>query len=154
MKRYNLIFSIILIVIVVLIYQWSINFPENTPGSGLGPGFFPRILIIMMLFISIYLIATSIIKKKKEKSVSVGFNVNKLKKPILIVCLTILYTITLNYLGFLLDTIIYLIITSILFGNKYLQSLLFSIIFTFLVYLIFKKMLRVPLPPGILGIAW
>lgn len=66
----------------------------------------------------------------------------------------LLYYLGLKYLGFLISTPITLLILTIIFDdeikNKIPQKLIFTLIFTILVYLIYRRIFNMQLPKGIL----
>jgi len=126
---------------------WSRDFPGGFSSSGLSPKFFPQLVIIFILFLtSIVLIGT--IRDTKRKTID--FTINKLKLPFMLTVMITIYVILIQPLGILVDTIVFLFLSMIILKTNKSMALFLSVFVTFIVYLIFKILLHIPLPQGIL----
>lgn len=125
----------------------------------------PKIIGWLMLFLSLSLFTSTLFKCKEiKKETKEDENIEELEiknqSPIkLIISLVFLtfYVGTYQYLGFILSSIIYLILQSLLLmpSEKHKKWVVFiiglSILFTVITYFIFSKYLTMSLPIGILG---
>ena len=106
----------------------------------LGPKAFPVILGALLSALSLVIIA------KPEKS---HFPQSAtMFKTILIVVLLVLYSLSFNFLGFLLSTALLVFFISLIFKGTTKQALGSAIGVSFSVYLLFGILLDVPLPAG------
>jgi hypothetical protein len=125
------------------------------PGVPYGPGLFPTIIAGFMIFGGCILIFKGIREVKKSgwltlepwaKSPRTYFTLG------LIFSALLFYILFSDQLGFLITSII--IIFSLLLWTRgrenFFSSLIISVIFSLIIYLIFVKFMRVPLPGGLL----
>ena len=133
----------ILLIAVSIIFINDISNSKNSQAVGLV---FPRIIVILLLAFSVLLIARTIFidakKPESEKPSEV-----KMHWPILI--LFVLYIALLKVFGFFICTPIFIFICNRLFKINTWQSILTSILLVAAIYLLFIKVLFVPLPSGI-----
>lgn len=61
------------------------------------------------------------------------------------------YILSMNLLGFIISTVLFLVCSFIALKAKPLPSVLMAIIMTGLLYVVFKILLKMPLPRGFLG---
>jgi len=144
MKVQNRLYAIFMILISLFFYLYSFKFMD--PDASTWPKLFSFILIVL----SIGLLITSI--KKDNNNDNADNNNEKINyknnKDILYVALlTILYLITINITGFLITTVIFiLLILWILKYKNIIGSLSISFGTTIILSLIFQYVLGVPLP--------
>ena len=171
MKGYkNAIFGLVLIALGVFGFKEIALLPQMGQQSmvtGLGPAFFPRILLYLLtisgglfIFAGLY----SIVKNKEKINLS-GFksNIKVYLNVILFLISVFLYTRLLPLLGFLLSTFLFLVLWTIWFYpifrdaenykgittkvGLYLAAI--SLVLTVIIYSLFFFVARVPLPGGI-----
>jgi|GEM_PF-4493724 len=116
-----------------------------------SPAFFPRMVAILMIIMNLLRIITIIFKQEKVESnqpplTRTGY------KSVLIALASLVGYFGLNYLiGFLLSTIIFVFGLMYLLGNRrFLQSAVFCLAVAFSISAIFKYVLVLPLPQGVL----
>jgi len=142
---------ILLIFISVILYKAQVPYTRMA-------AFFPLILIILLLVLSVvYLIEIFYKKKYLDKIVVTKKQLSENKKKIynitLILILLFLYIANISILGFVVSSLVFLIITPYLLGFRNIYILIiFSITFVLVVFLLFKIILTVPLPEGLLGL--
>lgn len=130
----------------------SKTFADASEGAANNPALFPVALAILLAIFSSILIIQALLRKEKIK-----FGINKevaLRIGVFFVSLTI-YVFILKVLGFLLSTIIFSIfMINYLKGNKKIskESLIYGVIFSVIVFLVFYFILKVPLPKSFLRI--
>ena len=125
----------------IVFFLISYTFPSN---EKVGPSVIPRLWIIILIPLNIYLIIDVLRKKKKiepkEENNKIVFG---------FIGLLILYLISIFYLGYFISSFVFLFIGMYMLGyRRYLTILLISAGWLLFSYLIFYKLLYVPLPIG------
>ncbi len=135
----------------VFLWVMTFGFPV-LDDSHPGPSLFPRVLGTLFIFFGAMVVYSGL--KSREKKVTVPdeeqiplnyFN------PILVIILIAAFIAVANKLGFIISGVAILFILMTKLRVSYLKSSLVSIALVCFVYLIFSKLLRVPLPIGLLG---
>lgn len=128
---------------------------QALPGVPYGPGLFPSILAGAVMFGGLILIYKGIRRRKEVGWISLE---PWARLPRTYMILGAIFATLLFYILFS-EKIGFLITSAVLLfglmlwtrgGKRVLSSLIISMIFTIAVYLIFAKVLRVPLPRGLL----
>lgn len=153
-------------------------FHDITVSEGLGPDFFPYILLMLLAIAGVYLIIKSIISifviKRIEGSEIPIINLKKINLPyeaIFFVFIIIIYIKVFKTLGFLLTSFLFLCLYVIRFYSLYskndikptniqsqrssslkiyMKIITINIVITFIVYTMFDLVAKVPLPKGII----
>lgn len=111
----------------------------------LSPYLFPLIISIFLFILSISILASSLKENEKRKQKEKG----DIKSLLIFGLICVLYLLVLNFLGFVLSSILLLISLMILLGERRWWFIaLVSIISTVVIYLLFAKYLSVMLPKG------
>jgi putative tricarboxylic transport membrane protein len=126
-------------------------YEENAPG----PGMIPFLGAVILIFLGLALIVVTRIRFRKEREQEKMFFSEKdsIRKVFLAVLATATYGITLEYLGFILTSFLFMI-----FSMRYIEPQKWKMVLTtsFLTavvsYLLFQIILKVQLPHGILFI--
>lgn len=151
MKKYNTITGIIFLIISIGAYVIGTSFVAKLPTDPLGPAWWPECLSIAMGIFSVLLILQGILTpKEKDKPAPIQFKsegfhrVMKLS-GVLIIFAVITYVVGI-YIGLLLmvPTVMYL-----LGERKKPVMAIFSVGTCVFVYVVFKLLLMVPLPTGL-----
>lgn len=127
------------------------GFPQLENGYP-GPALFPEVLSVLFIFCGIGLIIQGVRKREKIlkfdlSSISSGGWLN-----IVFVLGTVLcYIFFAEFLGFLIFSFVILMILMKWLKVKTLPSLIMSVVVTLGIYLLFSKILLVPLPWGLWG---
>ena len=131
---------------------WHVqSFPSLDNGYP-GPALFPTVLAVLFIFCGIGLIIQGIRQREKLLKFDTGALTLSGFLNILIVLATIVcYIFFVEYVGFLIFSFLVLLILMKWLQVKTLSSLLMSIGVTLVIYLLFAKMLLVPLPWGLWG---
>ncbi len=132
------------------------SFPAGQAGVNLtGPAFFPNVLaIIYILFGAGELIVGF---RAPRGTVSAGQATSGAAKPSIrkfleFVGLLVAFAALFQPLGFIVATLFFLFLLMLLLGVKPLKSVLFSLVYTGLIFLLFGKLFTIGLPVGILSI--
>ena len=155
----QIIMSASICVIAVVLFFQSFGFPEivGTPDAG----FWPRIIAGLLIIFSGLAMWESIGNRKKEAAIpeserpkpedSESYDPQGKKRLYGTVAILFFYMIIgLNYLGFLLATIIFAPVLMIWLGNKKpIQIGVNSLAIVTTCYLVFCKFMMIPLPRGV-----
>ncbi|MGL4671938.1 MAG: tripartite tricarboxylate transporter TctB family protein [Cetobacterium sp.] len=137
------IFSIFLLIISIIGYYLARGFENGFMiDSGLGAGFFPKVVCILLGCLSLMMFI------KSFKSTN-NYKFNKNTFSVMLLC--ILYLFLMERLGYLLSTIVFSLgVISILNRKKISINIAFSVMFSIGIYYLFSKVFNVSLPTGIL----
>ena len=137
------IFSIVLCIISIIIIYLANNFDMSYIGdSGLGPDFFPKVIGVILIVLSIFLFFS------KEKTIQENKNI---KYPLITIGIFAVYIFLIGKLGYLVSTIIFsFTVISLLKKNSIVLKIVYSILFPLGLYLLFTYVFKVSLPTGIL----
>ena len=126
----------------------ALGFPRATTDE-VGPGVVPGLWITGILLLSVFLLVKGLLGKEEADP-----EWGRTEKVLVFICMTILYLIVMQIIGYTVSTLAYLI-----GGMMYLTYRNWKVMITISVgwvvfsYLIFFKLLYVPLPKGML-IEW
>ena len=155
MERSDLISSIFWAVIAVIFGLGSLPYGFGSTGVP-GAGFLPFLTGLTLFGLSILNFLLSI---KKERSPTQPHEPpkdyptkEKTKRVLIVLAALLFYVIALERLGFVITSFLFMVIVIALDFRKWPLVLLASFSFTTLFYILFRFLLRVPLPLGILGI--
>ena len=151
------ILGIIFIVLAIILYTGASKLPPSLLG-GMGPDFMPKVIAIGMGIMGVLQLIVGIREVRVEPSEETGTD-DEDKPEYWRVGLTILafgvYVFSMNTIGFLICSVIYLFLQIMILApkekRKPLQFAIISLVFTVGVYYIFRNGLHVMLPRGILG---
>ena len=141
-KYRGIMIPVFLILLSFMFFVISYTFPSN---EDVGPSVVPRLWIFILIPLNIYLIISNL-KQKGEIAEHSD------KKPVYkFIGLLIAYLIGILYLGYFISTFLFLFLSLYMLGyRKYLTMLLIDLGWLIFSYIIFYKMIFVPLPMGIL----
>lgn len=167
MKRYKDLISGLFIVVVSIAMYISSNNIKKMVVTSIGPDFFPKLVAVILGVLGIILTIQAIVRdintSRTTSDTDEGLEKKKLNfrdifkrnLDIVTLLLLILYSVLIDKLGFLISTMIYIFVQIMLmFTNRkknYIAIVSISIVFTFIVYFFFRKVLNVMLPAGLLG---
>lgn len=156
----EIVIGIFLIILSALIYFNSDDFPQMNE-THLDPGSYPKLVAALLFFLSLILIIkqTVVLIKTKEFGFKNGFKDFLLKQwheyRLVIFALIILglYIFTLDILGFIISTILFIIVSSLLIGpikkKNVITISIISFVMTLGIYFFFENVLYVRFPDGI-----
>lgn len=150
MKRVDIIFGIIGLIISAYVFYMLGLFPESQPGE-VGADFFPYILAIGLSVSSLVLIVSSVFKKLSEDAEPFKFTDAGIQRMGIALTVTVIYCLAMDTLGFIVCTLAYLpLMMFLLKERKYFQMALVSGAITGTVFLVFNSFLNITLPLGTL----
>ncbi|MEH7441963.1 tripartite tricarboxylate transporter TctB family protein [Bacillus sp. JJ1122] len=135
--------SVLFLVTGVLFMIGSRQLGSSSYGSAVGPDIFPFFLGIVLVFLSIRLFYESYISINQQRSKE-----NLQYKPFLIIfAATLVYILTLETMGYVITTFLFLFVCfQTMERSKLFTSLLISACFSGLVYFLYVEVLKGTLP--------
>lgn len=149
MKKSDIFLSIILMIISIIIFILTFQFPKQTVA--LPPTAFPRFVSVSLFLFSLILFFNTLRKGKKVFTKKFS-ELSKLNKEFLIkftvmILLAYFYTIFIRIFGYIYTTPLFVAGNMFLFNEKRIGFIFaVSIITTILLYILFKVVFKVPLP--------
>ena len=138
------IFSIILCLISAVVYYSASQFDMSYIGdTGLGPDFFPKVVSVILIVLSILIFISNGKDKKTEKNPNI-------KYTLITIGIFAVYIVLIGKIGYLVSTILFsFAIVSLLKKDSIVLKVVYSIIFPVGLYLLFTYAFKVSLPTGI-----
>jgi len=123
--------------------EFEIGFVHGVPG----PGMIPFMLALLLLLLSaLYVIRTWKLTRSREEKFWTG----DVRSLAICAAMYLCYILLLEKLGFILTTLLFGFITlKFVFKMRWFQSLLASVVLTFVFHVGFYNFLDVPLPKGL-----
>ena len=149
MKRNDIIAGIIFIVLGIFIFTQTIRYPAPLEKGHPGPGLFPNILALLFIGFGLALVLKA--RKLTSAGVEITPGPRKISNSLFVLAIVAFYIVVVNFLGFLVTSAVLLFLLMKKLRVTILKSAIASIVITLFVNLMFSKILRVPLPWGILG---
>lgn len=117
-----------------------------TRTGRLGPGFFPRIVGLAMIAVTIWAL-TDTLRGLGEAEDGAG---KSWLDALILIALAIGYAVLLRLFGGFVATVLYLALTfSVLNRGRYLQNAILSILLPAGIYLLFDRVLNASMPPAL-----
>jgi putative tricarboxylic transport membrane protein len=138
----------IIIIILSSIFVSNLFIGEDQNAIGLV---FPKIISISLLICGVLLAlrtyaADRVQSRAKDESTS-AVSQEKIYAPLLFVLVG--YVLMMNVIGFFIATLLFLYACCRVFNAKVLHSIIFSVVATGIIYVLFIQILFVPFPDGI-----
>lgn len=155
----NIVFGVFLIVLALLVLYFGWSFPAyRIRGETLpGPKFFPFTLAVVLVIVGAYYIIKSVVMIKKKmipKDSSIAFEerftFEGIKNIVAVVAAILFFVPIIEFLGFILGTIIVSSVLMMILNVKVLRSIIYSTILAVMIFLIFGTLFRLPLPEGVI----
>ncbi len=141
------------------IFLWFVadQFPSFEKYANVDSDFWPKTVLVVIALTSLPILYQSIrklISVKNSPEIQLEENIPKekvnVKRIILMASVTIAYLLGFRIIGFLIATIIFLVMSIWLLGVRKKKVLvLFPVLFTTGITLLFVKLLSLPLPRGV-----
>lgn len=131
---------------IFLWYAIPIYVPQIDELTKMGPRFFPKIISVMLIILSIMLIVGTFNKKNQNDNQKVEFIWSEEVKVILLLAITIFYVIILEPIGYKIATPLVSVAIMTVFKVRKWYNYLIIFSFIGLVYFIFQKLMYVQLP--------
>lgn len=146
MKKVSRVLSWVFILVALYTFFKAGTFPEGVMGVP-GPGYFPRILSLIVILLAAIELISSYRDKEEEEEIKLFAKENA--RVWVSLGFIILYFIGLSYLGFIISTIIFMLVMLMYFRIRNIIVLVaVPIGLTTFLYFIFTILLKVQLPIG------
>jgi putative tricarboxylic transport membrane protein len=147
MTRADRIWGAVILILGMAYLVEGIRIPPPAIGDPLGPRLFPTVLGVAMLTCG----AVLLFRPSRREGRVLD---RKLLVPVLLLAgLLVGYALSLAGLGYPLATFLFMILAARMMGERSLvRSLPIALGFSVGVYLLFTKLLTIPLPPGVLAL--
>jgi putative tricarboxylic transport membrane protein len=141
---------------------WHVQGFPRIPGQNVGPALFPGVLAAAMLVCGAILIATGLKARRSAGTASPWAAAPEWLRSrrhvlafVVLVAANVLYLLAVDRLGFLLTAFVYLAALMWVLRVRLAVAVLVAFLMALAIHYAFYKLLRVPLPWGVLqGIAW
>ena len=151
MKRNDIVFGSIFIALGMFIFTQTAGYPSLEKGHP-GPGLFPNLLAILFIIFGGILILKA---RRPSASGKEEEDPHPARKKVVnaffVLGVIAVYVAVVDVIGFLMTSALLLFVLMIKLGTPILRGAIASICITLFINIMFLKILRVPLPPGILG---
>jgi hypothetical protein len=152
MKRLSLNYDLFLsgfITFIGLAGLVYLHFEELSMGAGIGAKLFPQLSLLVMLIFGVLMVVDALDVKH-----AVAYPEINILSIAIFVSLSILYTLFLTRIGIITATFLFLLVSFSILAPKGAASLKSSIIYsaflTFLIWIIFVRIVGIILPQGLL----
>ena len=132
------------------------SFPK-IPGQSIGPGAFPGLIAILLAGCSIALIWRGWRERASQPLVAIGAwlgSPRHIQNFLIAVGGLVFYVLASDQIGFLICGVIILLALFLTLRVRPLLAMPLAIVLPVVIHLIFYKLLRVPLPWGVLPVLW
>jgi len=161
MKLNDAVWGALLLLFSVVLFVHVQSFP-TIPGQRFGPAMFPGILAVGLAVCSVLLVVKGLAARREggERAQWLGFEPWTTQGRYVVAFLVtigvnVFYILTVDRLGFIVVGMLYLTALFWVYGVPRKWLLPIALIVTLGIHYAFYKLLRVPLPWGLLnGIAW
>lgn len=152
MKKIANTIALIFIAISVWFFVVSLSFPEGSNGA-VGPAYFPRIMCVLVILLSILELVLSKGEKIPEELLEVKIFKKENLRVWITMAITLVYIVCIKHIGFIVSSIVFQLGINVYF-KVYEKSKILSVVLPFIVvavlYFVFHNLLHVNLPKGIL----
>lgn len=142
MRKLDLLLGLILVLVSGIFYYMTSRLPANSRV-------YPYFVITLLLGLTLIHLLTTL-RKKEDPGEKSGFEEFKPKQFFTVLGLSGLYVAAINIVGYISSTIIYIISTLLVLKTDKRLSFAIGIGVSAVIYVLFKILLRVPLPRGFL----
>jgi putative tricarboxylic transport membrane protein len=161
MKLNDAIWGALLLLLSALIFFTIRTFP-TIPGQQVGPALFPGVIASALAACGLLLIAKGLLARRTGGVGSpwIAFSAwlsspAKILAFALVIAVNVFYIFAVDTLGFIVTAVIYLSLLFWVFGVRARWNLPLAIVVTLVIHSAFYKLLKVPLPWGLLQrFAW
>lgn len=150
MKKNDIVFGAIFVALGIFIFTQTLFYPSLEKGHP-GPGLFPNLLAILFIIFGGVLILQARKPSSAGEEEPVPPAHRKVSNAFFVLGVIVVYVAVVDIVGFLVMSAILLFILMKKLGAPAIRSAIASICITLFINVMFLKILRVPLPPGILG---
>lgn len=150
MGTWDVLLGSIFAVVGALIFLHAISFP-NLKGGYPGPGLFPQLLGVLLVFAGLGIAIQATAKRVLPRALPLSdFSRREKITAALIVLAIVGYIVFVDTVGFIPITIVIMLGMMLRTGVSWGWSIVVSVGVTVAIYILFNRILHVPLPGGVL----
>ena len=140
------------LIIFAAVVLWHVqSFPSLDNGYP-GPALFPSVLAVLFILCGVGLIIQGVRQREKLLKFDTGaLTLQGLLNIFFVLGTIVCYIFLAEYVGFLIFSVAVLVVLMKWLKVKTLSSIMMALSVTFVIYLLFAKVLLVPLPWGLWG---
>ena len=157
MKLSDAVFGLLLLALGAVVIAVVSSYP-TIPAQRVGPALFPALIAIGLVIGGLILIVRGWRERASVPWVRFEPWVHSPRHvagALGVIASVVFYIVAVDWLGFLLTSLVILTVLFRLFGVAFGRSIVIAAIATFVIHFAFYKLLRVPLPWGLLtNFAW
>lgn len=156
MKINDSVFGVAFLLFGVLVL-WNSSYLPTIPGQNVGPAAFPSLLAILLIVCGGLLTARGVTQSRNEALISLSPWTQSwphVRSFLLVIAALVFYVMTSDYLGFHLCAFLIMMSLFLSLRVTWWKACLVAIGTIIVVHLLFYKMLRVPLPWGLMPALW
>lgn len=151
----DLITGVFFLVLAVVMFVMASQLPPSLMG-GLGSDFMPKVLSVGTAILALFQIRSGIVKMRSYTAQDAPEEYPpEYARVLATIASFIAYVCLMKPVGFLLTSAVYLFVQMLILAPKekrnYLLFAVISVVFSVVVYFVFRNALNVMLPAGILG---
>ncbi len=153
MKVSDFTLALVLLALALAMAVGALSFPPM-PGQAFGPKLFPNLVAAGFALCALVLI----LRAARAKSIRIAVvqpewwnEPGRRGNLVVLLASIVAYTLLVESVGFLITTLVLLVVLMKRLGATWRATLLASVLGTAVTYLMFAYWLRVPLPPGVLN---
>ena len=152
MKKANVITGVVFLALSVFAYMQAQKMVGKIMTDALGPGFWPKVLGLVMGVLSLALIVEGLFGKQAEgEKVPIAFGTDGFHRVLKLFAVLIVFGAILYFLGIYVGILFMMPLCMWLHGERNKKILVgLSVGSCLFIYLVFGLALRVPLPMGLL----
>lgn len=147
----NIIVCVVLIAASIFFFIQTLSYPVISRFEKMGPEFWPRLMLIGIVIVTLFLLVESIMEKRKTRKTEEGPREEKNTKLVIAsggILMTSLLLVPI--IGFLLSSFIATAVLAIVLGERKKHAAFFySFVMVFVIYVSFGKLMFVPMPRGV-----
>lgn len=152
MKKANVITGVVFLALSIFAYMQAQKMVGKIMTDALGPGFWPKVLGLVMGVLSLALIVEGLFGKQAEgEKVPIAFGTEGFHRVLKLFAVLIVFGAILYFLGIYVGILFMMLLCMWLHGERNKKILVGLAVGSCLfIYLVFGLALRVPLPMGLL----
>ncbi|KJS23225.1 MAG: hypothetical protein VR72_02195 [Clostridiaceae bacterium BRH_c20a] len=149
--RGDLVINVFLLLLAGYFYKLTYSFKQISKYDVMGPGFWPRIVLVFLMGLIIFAIVIEIRKMIKKVSQEEDKNQKiSYKKFIFALVVSFGYFFIMRYVGFVIATLVFQGMFLFVQGVRQVKILILTpSVLTLLLFILFIKLMYLPLPKGI-----
>lgn len=147
----DIIVCVVIIAASIFFYIYTLSFPVILKYEKMGPGFWPKMVLIGIILVALSLLVESIRERRKPDQKQEA-DLEEKDTKLVVICAGILAIslYLMQIIGFVLSSFFATAILALLLGErKKRTAAIYSFIIVLVIYASFAKLMYVPLPRGI-----